>query len=256
MTCEECVQILLDSSHCVSSKGWMPGVSVVHYAQSHAQNCLGCAAKVSEIARMKEALDQLRTSTLHMEAPAIVETNLLAAFRRDITARRPTVEKAFPWRLMWGSAAALLLVVSGVMLYSGLKPRSLVTAETARRHSKGLDQLPQVSSATATDRTMVEDSPSRTDHATIKKFTSNSATPGKPMHEPMQRPSALPVSDELSLNGGGNVVRVTLPFSSLVVMGVPVRPDVSDRRVTADVMMDPFGAVVAIHLVEAKSIVE
>jgi hypothetical protein len=72
----------------------------------------------------------------------------------------------------------------------------------------------------------------------------------------MQRPSVLPVSDELSLNGGGNVVRVTLPFSSLVVMGVPVRPDVSDRRVTADVMMDPFGAVVAIHLVEAKSTVE
>jgi hypothetical protein len=256
MTCEECEQILLDSSHCVTSKGWMPGVSVLNYAQSHAQNCLACAARVSEIARLKEALDQLRISTMHMEAPAIVETNLLTTFRRDITARRQTVAKAFPWKLLLGSAATLLLVASGVMLYSALKPRSAVTAKAARRDVKSLDQSPRVSSATAADRTIVKGPRSRADHATNKKFTSSSATLGKPMQEPMRRPTVLPVRDELSLNGGGNVIRVTLPFSSLIVMGVPVRPDVSDRRVTADVMMDPFGAVVAIHLVEAKSIVE
>jgi hypothetical protein len=66
----------------------------------------------------------------------------------------------------------------------------------------------------------------------------------------------MPLGDDLSLNGGSNVVRMTLPLSSLVAMGVPVRPDVSERWVTADVMRDPFGAVVAIHIVEGKSIVE
>jgi hypothetical protein len=45
---------------------------------------------------------------------------------------------------------------------------------------------------------------------------------------------------------------VTVPLSSLVAMGVPVHPEVSDGRVTADVMMDPFGAVVAVHLVEVR----
>ena len=50
----------------------------------------------------------------------------------------------------------------------------------------------------------------------------------------------IPVSDVLSLNGGGSIVRVTLPFSSLIAMGVPVRPDLSDSRVTADVWMDPL----------------
>jgi hypothetical protein len=59
--------------------------------------------------------------------------------------------------------------------------------------------------------------------------------------------------DELSLNGGGSIVRVTLPLSGLVAMGIPVHPDASDPRVTADVMMDPFGAVVGIRLVEANT---
>jgi hypothetical protein len=63
----------------------------------------------------------------------------------------------------------------------------------------------------------------------------------------------LPVNDFLSLNGGGSVVRVTLPLASLVAMGVPLYPEVSDRRITADVARDPFGAVVAIHLVETRS---
>jgi hypothetical protein len=61
----------------------------------------------------------------------------------------------------------------------------------------------------------------------------------------------IPASDVLSLNGGGSIVRVTLPFSSLIAMGVPVRPDLSDSRVTADVWMDPFGAVLGVRVVPA-----
>jgi hypothetical protein len=70
--------------------------------------------------------------------------------------------------------------------------------------------------------------------------------------EPAREEPSLPLRDELSLNGGGNVVRVTLPVASLVAMGVPMYPEVSDRRVTADVTRDPFGAVIAIHLVETR----
>jgi hypothetical protein len=74
----------------------------------------------------------------------------------------------------------------------------------------------------------------------------------KATHHPIRPSSQHVVGDELALNGGSNVVRVTLPLSSLVAMGVPVYPEMSDRRVTADVMMDPFGAVVAVRFVEAR----
>jgi hypothetical protein len=36
-------------------------------------------------------------------------------------------------------------------------------------------------------------------------------------------------------------------------MGLPVHADLSDPRVTADVWMDPFGAVVGIRLVPTKA---
>ena len=252
MTCEECEQILLDSSNCFSYKGWMPGVSVLNLAKSHAQGCSACAAKVPEIAEVNDALDQLRFSTMHMEAPAAVEMNLLAGFRRRINIRTPSVATTFPWRVVWGSAAALLLV-AGIMLYSMLRPGSPTTVRIERKDHQHLPQeeLAVLSRGTA-GRAVIVNHSSSADLTGAASPKGDGAKLAKPIHEQMRRRSPLPIGDQLSLNGGSNVVRVTLPVSSLVAMGVPVYPDASDRRVTADVMMDPFGAVVAIHLVEVK----
>jgi hypothetical protein len=246
MTCEECEQILLDSSPGIDGKGWMPGVSVMNLAKSHAQNCPACAAKRTELARMKAALDQLRDSTLDMQPPAAVEARLVAAFRREITGRRPSVARVFPWRLVWGSAAALLLVAAGVMLYSALGPGSPVTVENQRNRG---EQATQRQLAPA----VVEGHRPGTDHAVVPSSKSVTAELDRSMHRRIGRRPPSPIGDGLSLNGGGSVIRVTLPLSSLVAMGVPVHPDTSDPRVTADVMMDPFGAVVGIRLVEANA---
>ncbi len=215
MTCEECEQILLDSSNCFSYKGWMPGVSVLNLAKSHAQGCSACAAKVSEIAEVNDALDQLRFSTMHMEAPAAVEMNLLAGFRRRINIRTPSVATTFPWRVVWGSAAALLLV-AGIMLYSMLRPGSPTTVRIERKDHQHLPQeeLAVLSRGTA-GRAVIVNHSSSADLTGAASPKGDGAKLAKPIH-------------------------------------VPVYPDASDRRVTADVMMDPFGAVVAIHLVEVK----
>jgi hypothetical protein len=91
------------------------------------------------------------------------------------------------------------------------------------------------------------------EHAVAPSSKGVSAKLDRSTHRRVGRRSPSPVGDELSLNGGGSVIRVTLPLSSLIAMGVPVHPDTSDPRVTADVMMDPFGAVVGIRLVEANT---
>ena len=75
----------------------------------------------------------------------------------------------------------------------------------------------------------------------------------QPMRAGRTQGSSMTVGEDLALNGGSSIVRVTLPLSSLVAMGIPVHPDASDPRVTADVLMDPFGAVVRIRLVEAST---
>jgi hypothetical protein len=69
----------------------------------------------------------------------------------------------------------------------------------------------------------------------------------KPGTVELRTPATL--NDEFSLNGGGSIVRVTLPMSSLTAMGLPVHPDLSDPRVTADVWIDPFGDVMRVRLV-------
>ena len=253
MTCEECEQILLDSNCDVDGKGSIPGVSVMNLAKSHAQDCPACAAKMFEVDKMKDALDQLRLTTMHMEAPAAIEANLLAAFR-EMAGRDPSVPWKFPWKLVWGAAAALLLAALGVTFYPAMRSKSPVTVQIEKNHSEQLAQR-QMSPiiSVATGRAEVENHRPNTGRPVSRGFGGVAAKRDKPPHEgSVGRRSPTPAADELSLNGGGSIVRVTLPLSSLVAMGVPVHPDISDPRVTADVMMNPFGSVMAIRLVEAK----
>jgi hypothetical protein len=252
MTCDECEQILLNPSPGINGMGWMPGVSVTNLAKSHAQNCPACAAKMFEAAKLNEALDQLRGSTMQAEAPAAVETNLLAAFRREMARRRPSVDRAFPWKLGWAVAAVLLLVPAGSILYSWLSPRSPVAVQTERNPGEHRSENQPLPKPPGTSKRALVESHHTSTHSESASSRANGAKPGKRTRERSVTQSQVPVGDELSLNGGGSIVRVTLPLSSLVAMGVPVRPDISDPRVTADVMMDPFGAVMGIRLVEAK----
>jgi len=249
MTCEECKEILLDSDKCASRKNWMPGVSVLSLAKRHAENCSACAETMSEISKMNGAFDQLRFSTKQMEAPATIEANLLVEFRR----RAPSARFApitFRRGLLWGSAF-VLAVTAGLISYSALRARSFMT-DRAVRTERSVPQPPSpLYSSASPDRPPIEkqladkDRPpsasSKLEHRTRPDI-------------PARKESALRlrVNDERSLNGGGSVVRVTLPLASLVAMGVPTYPEMSDRRITADVARDPFGAVIAIHIVETR----
>ena len=243
MTCEECEEILLDSDNCASRTGWMPGVSVLNLARLHAENCPACATRVLEMSRMNDALGQLRISTKQMQAPATIEANLLLEFRKR-TSRTVSGSRAFRWRLVWGSGIVFALI-AGIVSYSGLKP--VVNSESHRIESPSLQKpSPPDSSASLnpdfTERRHVD--------AAHPHVPSSKRVPRKVEESP--RESRLPAQDELSLNGGSNVVRVTLPLASLVAMGAPMYPGGPDRRVTADVARDPFGAVIAIHLVETR----
>src|SRR5580704_5936961 len=118
MTCEECEQILVDGKRGAGGCGWMLGVSVLNLAKAHAQCCSACAAKMSEISHVDDALLQLRISSAGMEAPATIETSLLAAFRERTRSQGSLDSRISPWRVAWVSAAALLIVAVVVALYS------------------------------------------------------------------------------------------------------------------------------------------
>jgi hypothetical protein len=254
MTCEECEEILLDSDKWASRRNWMPGVSVLSLAKLHAENCSGCAARMSEISRMNDALDQLRFSTKQMEAPATIEMNLLVEFRRRAL-RAPSVPIAFRRRLLWGSAL-LLALAAGLVSYSALIAKSSMTAQTDTTERPAQRSPSSLHSGKSPDRAAIEKQQTGTDRPQLAKLPEHRTRPGRPARKepslPVPVPVPVPVNDELSLNGGSNVVRVMLPLAALVAIGVPMSPEISDRRITADVTRDPFGAVIAIRLVETR----
>ena len=248
MTCEECEEILLDSDNCASCRNWIPGISILNLARLHAANCSAC----SKISKLNAVLDQLRQAMLATEVPARIEANLLVEFRLRKPRRFQPVLNALPWRPVWESAMALALFAT-LVFYFVREERFFLTARTDRTQSPVQQPAPAPPHAPARHHRASENHQTAPDRQRV-------ARPGRELRmtpsgrAPERTPGvpALPLSDELSLNGGGNVVRVTLPMASLVAMGVPMNPEVSDRRITADVVRDPFGAVIAVYLVEAR----
>jgi hypothetical protein len=251
MTCEEFEQILLDSQHRVSGDGWMLRASRAVLVQGHVTHCPVCAARMAETTRLEDALDQFRVLTRHMEAPVSVEEKLLYTFRENASRQHSARGFVFLWKLAWVSMAAVVLVVAGILLHSKLTPDSVLPEQTKNTSSDGViptPPVPDVSSAPASDQSR---NPGKGNMRIILKRRFAETHGGTT--ERGWGPAIVEASDVLSLNGGGSVVRVTLPVSSLIAMGVPVRPDLSESRVTADVWMDPFGAVVGVRLVPATA---
>jgi len=253
MTCEEFERILVDSSSSSTPGGWMLRASREALLQAHVQDCPACATKMAEAARLENALNQLRLSRRHIEAPATVERNLLDVFRHEAASRRSSGSTGLPWRLVWFSAAAVVLFAACVVFLSRSRPPSLTT--TSSQASEAGVRVPDSSAGSGgaekdakaawdakNNRGLAIENPVSQSGGRVPK-----ARKLKPTTVGVRAPAEL--NGEFSLNGGGSIVRVTLPLSSLTGTGFPVHADLSDPRVTADVWVDPFGDVMRVRLV-------
>lgn len=249
MTCEECEQILLDSRRHRNGKGWVLRVSTATLIEAHIKNCPTCATKMTETTRLEDALDQLRVATQQFQAPPEIEKNLLDAFRQETARRQRSFDNVFAWKLAWLCTATLVVVAAGLFLYSRLRPSPSLTLEGNRPgHEARIEATPaQNFPGTATEAYAPPNHATAKDD--IRGSTHHIAKAQKATHESIIGRAGIP-GEELSMNDGGSIVRVTLSVSSLVAMGVPVRPELSESRVTADVWMDPFGAVLGVRLVQ------
>jgi hypothetical protein len=252
MTCEECEQILLDPRHHTGGDGWMLRVARAALIQAHVENCPSCAAKMTETRTLEDGLDELRVAAKQVQASPEIEKNLLDAFRQETARRRQPLDRVFAWRLAGICTATLVLVAAGTFLYSSLWPGPPLRQAGNRAGNEARIEAQAAPGFSGAPAAAFDPDSHATAKHDIHVSTHRLRRVRRSTHEPVRRGIAIP-GEDLSLNGGGSIVRVTLPFSSLVAMGVPVRPDISDSRVTADVWMDPFGAVVGIRLVEPKA---
>jgi len=191
-----------------------------------------------------------------MEAPPRVERDLLTAFRQSAR-RNPSVVGTNFGRFVLAPAAAVLLLVVGLTLYATLRPKPAITAqsESVRRENKSSEAVPDHQRSPAPfggQDARVTRKRVRT-AANHRRPADNLVARGNQAPEQVLQQLRVLPAEQFSLNGGSNVIRVNLPLSSLAAVGIPMYADLPDRQVTADVAVDPFGAIIAIRLVGIKS---
>jgi hypothetical protein len=242
MTCDEFERILEYSICGKGSDGWLLRVTRGALAEAHLQSCPACASRMMAETRLENALRDLRLSTLERTAPPAVEKNLLNAFERECARRASPVRSELRPRLIWAAAAALVLIAAGWLFSAKVRRISGGTALVTK--GKQEETLRSQPAHSAPPVRPAEASPQNQDVAKVNSVKASDA--GTVARRGIHRAA---VGDEFAWNGGGNVVRVRLPLSSLTALGLPVRDNLSDPQVTADVWVDPFGEVMRVRLV-------
>jgi hypothetical protein len=252
MTCRECERILVDTGHSLGRSQ-----TASYLAQAHVENCSACKSKFNGIAEVDAALALWAESTKSCEAAVEIERHLLVLFRernRKVSSR----EAQRNWHFARWAIAALVLIAS-FLGYAVMRPKSAgTTAVNLRTVGAGAPRSLSIQHSAAKSlppRRVVRKRPhighQRTAVAVnlYNNHRENTDVRAPVQRERIQEDVAVSSGKPESETDGGTVVRVTLPASSLGMIGWSVPPDTSDRRVTADIVLDPYGVVQRVNLV-------
>jgi hypothetical protein len=248
--------------------------SVREDALLHSAECETCALKLEDERLLAAGIRALAAEMEFVEAPARVGEQLLAAFRihRDTA---PLGHTTYRWRYWMGAAAAVLLLVVGlvairVRLSSGQEPRQ-------RQIGKQIEKPESSTMVTNNGSLWVSTAPDQPRQLTVPGSRrrangylavarlSKSARPGD--SSTASHADALagdsrgsseiateffPVGYESALNlqDGGQLMRVELPRLALARFGLPVNVNRANQKVKADVLVGVDGRARAIRFVQ------
>jgi hypothetical protein len=185
---------------------------------AHSGECAACAAVLAAHGRLQAGLRTLAAELHHTEAPGRVESGLVAAFRSQHRRVRRAEERQW-WipALSWAAAAGLVMAAALFLL----RPHQPQPA-----HRGAPDMVELANAADAPDAYAGE-----TDDGFI----------------------ALPNARGLDPAEEVNVVRVEVPRSAMLEVGLAVSADRVSELVEADVMLGPDGLARAIRFVDEPS---
>lgn len=180
--------------------------------------------------QVREALRALADHDRAEQAPTFVEARVLAAFRAK--RKRP----AWPWAL--GLVAAAILAVA---LWPRAEQPETQQATTPLRIEPQL--VPGLVDAAPPPPPPPPPPPGRRPRPPAVAAASPSAEPREVVTE------FFPLMDVMPPIEYGQVVRVSVPASTMRVMGVPVRREMWNQRVEAEVLVGEEGLARAIRFV-------
>ena len=219
---------------------------------AHSEDCARCAARLAEERALLAGMRQVVTEMAQVEAPAHLEAALLQAFREqaktmNVPAALARPAKNGPWaQWVLGAAAAILVLVSvGAILWmrSGSPPQTPEAKATLPKPA-GSAESTSGQIKHSTDNGPITAQQSKTSQRHHHPRQSN-------LSEAEETTSFFPLieGDALDSLEGVQVVRVELPGSALLEVGLPVDADMASKPVKADVVLGHDGIAYAIRFV-------
>src|SRR5262245_51957020 len=231
----------------------------------HIRRCTTCATLLVEERALSRDLRALSARCAAEEIPGRIETALLAAFRQATgqtgQTRRSAPAIVTSRRRRWLLAlAALALLTFGISLAAwiasshkrgapaigstgGVAPPTIVPAP----HEKSDQTRPQVAGVLRPDRRIPAPRPEKRQKrsANVNRLSASNDAPSEfvtPFFPVMQGGELIPLE-------GGQLVRVRMPRSNLIPLGIPLDQERASETIKADVLLSYDGLARAIRLV-------
>lgn len=196
-------------------------------ARFHAQTCESCAARLAEAQSLALAMKAAADDAARIEAPAQVETSLMASFREHHRSFERARFRERRSRLRWTewvavASAAVVLLAIGAWNFS-------------RPHSHGANGINAHPVAAA---------------------NKNAGVSAPPAAEPQETAAQdsdfvpLPYGESFSADDSGVVVRVSMTRDALESLGYPINEGGGEDVVQADLIVGEDGWPRAVRLVQ------
>ncbi|HEY2973078.1 MAG TPA: hypothetical protein VGJ48_11240 [Pyrinomonadaceae bacterium] len=253
----------------------------------HLDECTECAVKLQDGRALSNRLEEMAREMKSVTAPASIEKQLRKTFRQTLS--RPVPASALSMRqrsevrgqrseirVRWSrwvvAAAAVLLIVLGI---TGLRLRAgrQSQPESVRAETGGAQPAPkELPSSVEAGTNRLPSKPSEKSTVSVKRKnlysrTTHPVNHNKKTSQPPTTETATAIANDtasevatqfmplayagpINLQDGGQLVRVELPRSAMLSMGLPVNMDRYSERVKADVLLGADGLARAIRFVQ------
>jgi hypothetical protein len=258
MNCQDFEKIVLDLA-----RDQMMDAATGQSGLAHAEGCQLCAARLSDERALTGGLRALAAATATKTAPLRVEAALRAAFRQQAATPLPPfvprrIARAQRHWLRWTAAAAAAILV----LLALIGPR-LWRAEPEDQKASDLRPAPSGTTPVQDERPLPPQSvkvdhnqrpSSPIHHLTIRHRRSQRAAPvvnASSVDQPEMEIATdfMPLGMPLTPLESGQVVRISVPRTTLAAFGLPVNYERAGEPVKADVLLSDDGIARAIRFV-------
>lgn len=211
-------------------------------AAAHAKTCSRCARRLANEQMLSDAVAAVVLEDSQRLAPAVVEQNLLAAFRNQRAGSKG--QGAWWGRAAVGVTAAALIVAAAVGLRRAPEQH---TVQTMTKPPE-VHQTPPVVPVIAPAVRELSKPRARTLSASRRVLRKPAAEPAVTQREVMTE--FIPIVYDPEPIERGQIVRIRLPRTALATFGIPVNEEHAEEGIRADVLLGEDGLARAVRFVK------